>query len=373
MRIGEIKRMNNKIRFGTWESVTIMLILFCTQIFLSFPRTMAEGAGNAGWILVIYITVIVLVLFAIMSKLYSRFEGMDIIDISEYLAGNVGRVIAGTVFIVYLVSILSIVLREYAENVKTVSLPSTPIVYIMGFFAISMIVGAYAGIEALVRTSAISVPIIAFAFFIIILGVSQYYDITNLFPILGTGAKDIFIEGIPKISFFSAISILFFMSPFIRTHKSFKSVGYISITIAGILLTFSTLAYMLVFPYPASLENILPIYSLARLINYGRFFQRIEALFVVIWDTVAMLYLSTGLFFTVYIFKKTFKLVYYKPLIIPFTIIILGLSLIPQSYMAVVEIENMYFRKIVLAVSFGFIIIIMSAALLFKKMQKRRK
>jgi len=334
---------------------------------------MVESAGNAGWILVIYMTIIVLVLFALMSKLYSRFEGMDILDIGEYLAGNVGRVITGTVFIVYFVCILSIVLREYAENVKTVSLPSTPIVYIMGFFAISMIVGAYTGIEALVRTSAISVPIIAFAFFIIILGVSQYYDVTNLFPILGTGAKDIFIEGIPKISFFSAISVLFFMTPFIKTYKNFKSIGYISIIIAGVLLALSTLAYVFVFPYPSSLENILPIYSLARLINYGRFFQRIEALFVVIWDTVAMLYLSTGLFFTVYIYKKTFKLAYYKPLIIPFTIIILGLSLIPQSYMEVVEIENTYFRNIVLAVSFGFTIFVMLAALLFKKKGKKEK
>ncbi|HHV98660.1 MAG TPA: endospore germination permease [Clostridiaceae bacterium] len=364
--------MKSKIAFGVWEAVTIMVILFCTQVFLDFPRTMVENAGNAGWILVIYVTIIVLLLFAIMSKLYSRFEGMDILDISEYLAGNVGRIIAGMVFLVYFVFILSVVLREYAENVKTVSLPTTPIVYIMCFFAISMIVGAYAGIEALVRTSAVSVPVIIVAYISILLGVSQYFDITNLFPILGTGAKDIFINGIPKISFFSAISVLFFIAPFVKTYKNFKSVGYISIIIAGIGLTLSSLVYMLVFPYPASLENVLPLYTLARLINYGRFFQRIETIFVVIWDTVAMLYLSTVLFLTVYVFKKTFKLVYYKPLIIPFTLIIVTVSLIPQSYMSVVELENRYFRRIIWTVSFAFITLIMLAAILFKKRRKRR-
>jgi len=365
--------MKSKITFGVWEAVTIMVTLFCTQIFLNFPRTMAESAGNAGWILVIYITIIVLVLFTIMSKLYSRFEGMDILDISEYLAGNVGRIITGMVFVAYFVFVLSIVLREYSENVKTVSLPTTPIVYIMGFFAISMIVGAYAGIEALVRTSAITVPIIVIAYVSILLGVSQYFDITNIFPILGTGAKDIFINGIPKISFFSAISVLFLISPFIKNHKNFKSVGYISIILAGVFLTLSALVYMLVFPYPASLESILPLYTLARLITYGRFFQRIETIFVVIWDTVAMMYLSTVLFFTVYVFKKTFKLDYYKPLIIPFTIIIVAISLFPQSYMAVVELENRYFRRIIWAVSFAFITIIMLAALLFKKKTKKEK
>lgn len=365
--------MKSKIVFGVWEAVTIMVILFCTQVFLNFPRTMAESAGNAGWILVIYVTVIVLILFTLMSKLYSRFEGMDILDISEHLAGNAGRIFTGIVFVTYFILILSIVLREYAENVKTVSLPTTPITYILCFFAISMIVGAYTGIEALVRVSTITVPVIIFASLVILIGVSQYYDVTNLFPILGTGAYDIFIGGIPKISFYSAISVLFFIAPFIKTHKNFRSVGYISIIVAGIILTFSSLAYMLVFPYPVSLESILPLYNLARLINYGRFFQRIEAIFVVIWDIVAMMYLSTVLFFTVYAFKKTFKLAHYKPLIIPFTIIIVGISLLPQNFMAIVELENNYFRKAIWAVSFAYIILIMLAASVFKKKKKKEK
>jgi hypothetical protein len=66
---------------------------------------------------------------------------------------------------------------------------------------------------------------------------------------------------------------------------------------------------------------------MGRLINYGRFFQRVEAMFMLIWAAAALLYLSTVFYFILHIIQKTFKLKYYKPLIIPFAILILNLSL----------------------------------------------
>ena len=43
------------------------------------------------------------------------------------------------------------------------------------------------------------------------------------------------------------------------------------------------------------------------------------------------MYVTVGLYFITYLFKKTFGLKYYKPLIFPFAAIIFTLSLLPEN------------------------------------------
>jgi spore germination protein (amino acid permease) len=235
----------------------------------------------------------------------------------------------------------------------------SPISFIMLFFIVGMVVGAYFGLEAIARYGVIATPLIIAGYLIIIIGVSQYYDFTNLLPILGNGIDAIFIKGSIRISSFSAIIIVFLVPPFIKTHKNFKIVGYSSIAIGAVLLISSSLVYLLVEPYPQASEDILPIYQLARLINYGRFFQRIESLFVLIWASSAFIYLSMGFFFLVYLFKKTFKLEFYKPIILPFAILIFSAGLLPESVMNASELENSLFRKYAWTVTFLMTIILL--------------
>jgi len=107
----------------------------------------------------------------------------------------------------------------------------------------------------------------------------------------------------------------------------------------------STLCFAAVYPYPIALESFLPIYQMSRLIEYGRFFQRIESIFVFAWAASALGYLSIGFFFLVYVFKLTFKLKYYRPLIIPFALIVFVLAILPKSLMTTIKLETLYFRS----------------------------
>ncbi|OPZ89397.1 MAG: hypothetical protein BWY74_02744 [Firmicutes bacterium ADurb.Bin419] len=82
-----------------------------------------------------------------------------------------------------------------------------------------------------------------------------------------------------------------------------------------------------------------------------------------------LVYLSVGLFFIVYVIKKTFSLEYYRPLIIPTAVILFTLCLIPQSLMASINLEGEIYRKYSWLVTFILPIII----LLLAKLVKRKK
>jgi spore germination protein (amino acid permease) len=364
-------KMESKITFGKWEAVTLLINMICTKVFLNFPRTVAESAGTASWILVLYVSIITFGLFFIISKLYSRFEGKDLLDIGEHAAGKAGLIITGLTILVFLIYITSVILREFAEDMKIIIFTVSPISFVTLIFLAGMIAGAYFGIEAIVRFHAIIVPIIATGYLIIIIAVLPLGDYTNLLPILGNGALEIFGKGFMKISFFSELLLLFLIVPFIKTNKNFKNIGYAALGFSTFFLLLSAPVFISIIPYPTSLESFLPIYQLARLINYGRFFQRIESLFVLIWAAAAMLYLTTSFFFIVYVFKKTFKLEYYKPLIIPFAIIIFTLSLLPQNLTTVVKLETKYFRNISWIVTFGFTIVLLIIARAVKRKLKK--
>lgn len=360
--------MKNKVYFGQWEATCLLTMLINTQIFLNFPRFMAESAGTAGWILALFVSVVVLIGFIVISKLYEPFKGKDLLEVAEKAFGGAGRVVVGILVTAYLVFIISVVLREFSEDMKTISLNESPISFVTLFFLSGMILGSYFGIEGIVRLGAIAVPVISIGYYFIIAAVSWHFDFDNIFPLMGNGPSEIFIKGLAKVSIFSALHLLFFIAPFLKNEKCFKKVGFLTIILTGINFVAGSFVYLVVFPYPTALENFLPIYQLAKLINYGRFFQRVESVFVFIWGTAALIYLSAGFFFIVHIFKITFRLKYYKPLIIPFAILVFNISLLPSSLMQSIELENDYFRNYIWIVTFLLPLIV----LIFARARQRK-
>lgn len=365
--------MKSKVIFGKWEGITVLLNLLGVQVFLNFPRSMAEAAGTAGWILALYVSLLALLLFAWITKLYSKFEGMDILDVSEKAAGRIGKIIFGLIIIAHITLALSSILREFGEDMKVIAFNVSPISYVMLFFLVGMILGAYAGLEAIVRFHAIVVPIILVFYIIALIAVSPYYHFSNLLPIMGNGANTIFISGLSKISIFAPLIIYLLIVPFIRTHGNFKTVGYVSIGISSFIFVSSALFYVAAMSYPTCLENFLPVYELSRLIYLGRFFQRVESLFVLSWAASALLYLSMGFFALVYVFKKIFNLEYYKPLIIPLSILIFVVSLLPKNLMEAITLETSYFRSWTWIDAFALTIIILLLAGARKRSNKKEE
>lgn len=365
--------MENKIQFGRWETTALLSNLMCMQIFLTFPRLMAEDAATAAWIQTLYISILALIGFAVIARLYRSVEGMDIVDVGEYIGGSFGRIATGLVYISYSIFAEVLILRAFSENMKTIAVPRSPLSFISLFFVISVIVGAYQGIEAIVRMHALNVPIIITGLAIILLADWRFYSVDNIIPLLGTGTREIFLNGAPRVSVFAGLSSILFFSPYFAGHKNFTRSGFSALLIAGLLFTLSSLCYGLMYPYPASIRNFLPIYEMAREIQFGRFIQRGEAIFVFIWATAGMLYLSASFFSILLMLRKAFKLEYYKPLVVPLVVVVFTLSFLPQSLMSVMDIEARFFRNYLWITTFALPILLLSIAAAKKHRQKEMR
>lgn len=367
------KMKNKKIVFGRWSAAALLINAMSSRILLNFPRSAIEISGSGALIQTIFIAILVFLLFFIISKLYSNFEGKDLLDIGQQLGGGIVRVLVGAIILAALIYACPVLLREYAENMKIVALTSSPINYVMAFFLAGMITSSYAGIEAIVRFHAAVIPAVIVAYIFILVGVLPIFDSANFYPILGSGIDKIFLGGLSTLTLYTPILYLFLITPFLKKHKNFKIAGYVGLGISAFFFIGSAAIYLGVYPYPTAAEFFLPAYQIARLINYGRFFQRVEAVLFIIWALTALMYLSVILYFLTYVFQKTFSLEYRKPLIIPFAAIIFALSTLPSNLMEVIELGSKYYVYPGIGVAFVLTIILLITANIKKGFQKEGK
>jgi len=322
--------MKSKTVFGSWEATTLMVNLVFARILMIFPRDMVKSGGSAGWIIPIIITLLALLYFAIIAGMYKNIGSLDLIDISEAVGGRIFKVISGLLIIVFLLLTVSIFMGAFSQTLKITSLDQSPIEFVEIILFIGMIAAGYYGIEVVARINAFLVPVIIVGFILITLGVIPAFKINNLFPILGEGYTSILKGSIFKLSSFASFIILFLMVPYFKI-KNLKRIGYSYTLISGLLFLWSTLSFILLFPYEMAIDKKIPVFQMARHIKFGYFVQRIESVFVLICSVCVLLFLCVIFTFILSTFAKTFDLKKSRPMILPMAIIILSLSLLSRK------------------------------------------
>jgi len=365
--------MKEKIKIGNLEASCLLLNMLSCKIILDFPRITAEEAGTAAWLMTLLVSIVAFCLFLILSRLYKKFEGQDILDLGENAFGTAGRILTGIIFLVQFLLTVPFILRQFAEDIKVISLTSTPVSAVIFLFCAGMMVGSWLGLETLARIHVLIIPILAVTF-LFILGVNApRFDISKLAPWLGPGADVILKKSVANLSIYSELIVLFFISPYLNNKSDFGSIGRYGLFFSGFFLVLSSLCYLLVYQYPTATEFFLPIYQMARAIRIGRFFSRIEPSFILIWASSAFLYLSSGMFFITYLFQNAFGLKYRKPLILPFTILVFTLSIIPENLYSILQVQIRVYRKYFWTTAFLLPLLLLSTASIRARRKKEKE
>jgi len=313
------------------EITSLLVNVITVKMLFSFPRNIVIKSGSAAWIQMIFMSLIMLLIFYITTKIYEKVGMNDIVSLSEKIGGKGLKVITGIFLIAVLGLNMAVNMRYFPETVNSVLLPETPIEFIMLLFAICIAFGAYMGIDSIARINAIFLPIAGLFFLAFLILLLPHIKITNIYPILGLGTYNIFVKSWEELRIFADIIVLNVLLPFCKNRKEAISSGYRSIIISGIIGTIITVMYVMTFPYPASTEFITPFYMMARLLRIGRYFQRLEAFFEFVWSIAMLIYASLYLFIICHVWKEMFNLQYYRPILFPMVILIVMLSLVPSS------------------------------------------
>lgn len=360
-------------RVGTIEAIMLILTIIITHTILSLPKRIITLTKSASILNLIYVGIIAVLLAYLIYKLIKSFPGLDLIDISEFLGGKVFKNIVGTIFMLHFIITSSLLLRNFCEVLKIVYYPMTNIIFILAFFIIAVCIANYFDFSSTLKANLIIVPIVLVSILFLLFSNIKNFVPQRIFPILGDGLYNTFVLGLLNLSSFGGLAYLYFLPPLLKEPEKMKKISLISIVLSAVYLILCVSIILFMFSSFIDINEISLLYSATRYVEFGKFLDRLESVFLLIWMIVFACYLSIVLKFVMTIFRKITNIQNKKPLIPIFGLLILAISLIPKNLGVSEFFENQIYPYMVL-----FIVIILGIGILvfanfkLKKSQKQK-
>ena len=305
----------------------LLLISRSVLTIASLPHLTVGGAGRDGWISSALNTVLGVPIVWMFVTLAARHPDHSVFEYSNRIFGPwIGRLVTLPLLWGFL-HFAAFTLREYGEMLAGAVLPLTPIVFTMGSMIFVSAVAVRLGIEAIARTADVLVPL----FIVTTVGVGLLLipeaDFHRLAPVLADGFAR------PLRGLFSPFGYYFFLTTLLVLYPSVKEKqrvlgsAVIAVLGAGILVTAITALAVAVFGPTEAGRAQFPFLSLARLIRFAEFFERIETLTVAGWGAGLFLELSLVYYAGARGIAQWFGLRDHRRLVFPMGAILLTLSL----------------------------------------------
>ncbi len=312
----------------TFEAISFLVILSISGIVLSCNKIMVQDCKSSSILNSLYITFLAFILTSILCILHKNFPNQSLLDISKYVGGKFLKNIVGFIFIIYLTFRIALLLRIIVTTLQTVYYPMTHILFITAFFCLTVALICNLKNSSLFKTNSFVFTVIFTCMALIFIGNTKNYHFENIYPLLGTGVKTTFLLGSTNIFSFCNLAYIFFLPPKLKDSKKFTKIALISVALSGIFLILCTANTIFLFNDTLTNSDIFPLYLSVRYIEFGTFFQRLDAifLFLCVLGFISVLCFNTFLLTT--ILKDVTQITDDKPLILPCLFTIFDLSLI---------------------------------------------
>lgn len=362
---------NQKI--GNLEAIALVLIVVVNHIILNLPKNIIASTSSGAIINIIFVSIVALLIAYLISELLKRFPNLDILDIAKFTGGKWLRALIGILFLLYFVFTISVLLRSFSEGLRIIFFPRTPVPVIMLLFLIAIVISNKLGFHAICHSNLFIMLLVLFTLFFIFFANIGNFTFQGTLPLMGEGIQTTFFTGLSNLFAFGGISYLYFVPPYLKDNKTQKKVSLISIGTSGICLLLSISTLIFLSPTSIITQEAFPIYLAARHVEFGRFFQRLDPVFLLIWIMSLTSLLSITFSFSTKIFQKILNLQYNKWLFSLFALLVFAISLLPDNMYQIIFLENTVYQYIVLILVFGISPILLILANLKHYIIEKRK
>lgn len=300
--------------FSRNEIFFLAVSLTSYRIFTNLPLLFTLISGTGAPLSALLSGLLALLLIYLFSKLHKKS--------SPFRQNSFGQYPLSVILLGYLILSSIHTLSEFSKFAGAVAFPTAPQWFVALFFITAAGLGALGGIKGLLRIGRHFVPFFVVVILLLLGSVLVQCDFENLFPLLGTSAENTLGKGLSGIFLYSDILLLFFISP-AEESSSASRPAFLLGSLLGILICFATvLTYTAKIPYPLSREEQLPIYLLMKEVYYGRFFQRVDAVVLLVSALWGMFVLSFNLCLMSKILSEVFGITPLKVVLFPLSALI---------------------------------------------------
>ncbi len=362
--------MKNNYKLENIEIISIILLVMINKLILNVPYYIVNLTGSGSIVNIIYIGIIDFIFLLVIIKLLNKFGNLDLLDISEFLAGKRLKIITAFLSISLFMLVSFITLIDFSNVLHTIYFSNFDMTFILLVFIIGILIANLIGFKSIVRIATFIIPFAIISVIISFFSVFNSYDLEHLTPILGRNYYTTFGLGLTNTFAMYIIVYYYFLKPLLKNPEDFKKISIISYIISLVILLLTVTSMLTLFNTTTSSEPINSLFLLIRQIELGTFIQRVDSLFILLWILSIFTYLSFVVFIINRILKKILNVSNERMLSFSTCSILFGLTLIPINVSKIHFIENTLYKYIILAFMFGFSFIILILASIKKLRSK---
>lgn len=360
--------MQEKGVISTNQFVWMLFCIITSFTALHIPRLLILQSRRDAWLAVIlawFLDVLLAIVYAYMGV---RFPGQNMVQYSMTILGNKLGKIIGLAFPLFFLFVSSILQRELSIILFTAFFPRTPEIVILITSYIVVGYAAFKGMEVIGRVCEVLGPIYLFSLLGLFLFVIPDINIGRLKPQLELGILPA-LTGTPLILSYIGICIIMGMYIPICNHpeNGFKA-KFIAVCMGASMIALLVITSIGVFSYAQAKNMINTSLELARVIHFGGFFERVEAVWLLIAIGAAIVTSANMIWAFSLGVSQIAGLSTYKPLIIPaiFVSFIIGTTSFKNS-MDFVTFAFYSYPPMAISVETGLEMFLFFAALVLKK------
>ena len=224
----------NNTRIGNKEAIALLVTITFNLIILNVTKSIINLTSSASLLNILYISIIVICYTCLICYFLKKFPTFDIIDISDYLGGNILKWIIGIAYIIYFVFWSGILLHLFSSFLQIIYFPMSKPFYIILIFLISAVLSCSMKHNAIYRSIFIFFPFLIVSTLILFLADIPYYEVEKIYPIFGNGLFTTFISGLANIFAFQTLAYIYFMPPILKKPEDIKKVSVTAIILSAI-------------------------------------------------------------------------------------------------------------------------------------------
>lgn len=310
------------------EAIVFLVMICLNNIILSSSGFILKSCGSSSILNALFITIITLFITFLICLALKQFKGKNLLDLSNLLGGKFLKTTIGLIFVIYFTFRASIFLKKISECLQVVYYPMTNSIFIIASFCIATGIVFSFKRFSIFKSSAFVVPILLISIILIFIGNSQNFSVNNMFPILGNGINPTFISGIGNVFVFSSLPYLWFLSSKLKKPEKLTKVSIISVLISGIFLLFVMANIVFLFSDTLKNSELFPTYLSVRYIEFGTFFQRLDAVFLFLCTLGFIGTLCINSYAAIDVLRNITNISDSMPIVFPYLLTIFGCSLL---------------------------------------------
>lgn len=294
--------------FGIRSLAAMGVLLLVIQLFHPAMLISLEVGQTAAWLAVALGAGFTALMLWPLAGAIRRTPGHTLYHVANAAVGPWGAKTFAVLLSGMLAFKTALILRQSSEMAISAVFPHTPQTFATTALLLISLYVAMGDGSALVWLSRIFLPAVLVSLVVLYIGTIGWGEYRYLLPLFGPGPGPL-LMGVPSVAAtFGPLILLSILSGHLSDRRRLL-LWFVAIPlIGGAIKMFVKMNLLMTFAYPVGRSITFPLHEATRLIIGGRFFERLEGLWLFLWVSGTIALLGAQLYAASFVFSQAFKL-----------------------------------------------------------------